>query len=392
LGGLASDPRSRCGRAPGKYDRPYESQTLLRRWEAPLRVLIFGYGFAGAWIHDPLIRSVPELEVAAVVTSNQERQQLARTRHPEIKVFGSPDDALREVEADIAVVASPNRYHVELALGSIERGMAVVIDKPVANNASETRYLIEQATRSGRTLTVFHNRRWDGDYLTVRELMAQGRLGEIHTLTSRFDRWVPDPKMGWRDESPDSGGGLLLDLGSHLVDQAIRALGPVHSVYADLQTLHPERRSDDWMFVSLLHLSGAHSHLHASALEGYPSLRYHISGSEGSFVKHGKDIQEERLLAGTIPSPGETGNEPRDMWGRIHRGEQVESVETIPGDWSAFYRLLVAHLTDRGPIPVAPNEVLEVMTVLDAARESAVNGSVISMEGRSSGRPKDIRP
>lgn len=345
----------------------------------PFRVLIFGYGFAGAWIHDPLIRSVPELQVSAVVTSNPDRRELAHSRDPDVKVFETADRAIADAQAEVAVIATPNRHHVELTLASLERGMAVVVDKPLANNAADARRLVAEAERLGGSLSVFHNRRWDGDYMTVMNLAAKGVLGPIHRLISRFDRWVPQPVAGWRDESPEAGGGLLLDLGSHLVDQAIGLLGPVESVYSELATLIPNRRSEDDVFISLQHGSGSVSHLYASGVEGAPSVRFHVSGSAGAYLKTGKDVQEERLLSGAVPVPGETGTEPDEMWGRIHRGEVSEPVPTIPGDWSIFYRRLVRHLRGQGPVPVSAGEATEVIEVLDAARISATEGVVVAI-------------
>lgn len=343
----------------------------------PLRVLVFGYGLAGAWIHDPLIRAVPGLAISAVVTSSPRRQQLARSRDPEVLVFSTAEEALGAAEADVAVVATPNRYHVELALASVKSDMAVVVDKPLANNAEDARLLVDEAKRFGKTLAVFQNRRWDGDFLTVRDLVEAGRLGSVHRLTSRFDRWVPDPDSNWRDDDPESGGGLLLDLGSHLVDQAIRLLGPIASVYCELKTLTPGRRSDDDVFISLVHDSDATSHLYASSLEGEPTTRFHVSGSKGAYVKEGKDAQEQRLMAGTTVVPGQTGKEPPQAWGSIFRGAQVESVETVTGDWSTFYRRLLAHLTEGAPNPVTGEEACEVLGVLDAARVSARTGAVV---------------
>jgi scyllo-inositol 2-dehydrogenase (NADP+) len=345
-----------------------------------LRVLILGYGFAGAWIHDPLIRSLPELTVTGVVTSDTERRQLAESRHPGVEVFPSSDAAFDTPYADIAVVATPNEHHVGLTLAAFEAGMDVVVDKPLASTAEDCDILIRAGERLGRTLSVFHNRRWDGDYLTIRRLVAEGRLGTVHRMTSRFDRWVPDPTMGWRDTAPEDGGGLLLDLGSHLVDQAIRLLGPVSQVYSELRILHEERKSEDDVFIALTHTSGASSHLHAGSLEGDPSLRFMVSGSEGTYVKRGKDVQEERLLAGSAVIAGEIGVEPRVAWGRLVRGDDSEPVETVPGDWSTFYRELVAHLTEGAPMPVSVAEAREVLVVLDAARSSDRLGEVVTIE------------
>lgn len=347
----------------------------------PLRTVMFGYGFAGAWIHDPLIRAVPGLAISAVVTSSPQRAGLARSRDPDVLVFSTVEEALDVVDADLAVVATPNRYHVELAVASMKAGMTVVVDKPLANNADDARLVTDEAQRLGQALAVFHNRRWDGDFLTVKQLLRTGRLGTVHRLTSRFDRWVPDRASNWRDDDPESGGGLLLDLGSHLVDQAIVLLGPITSVYCELRTLNPGRQSDDDVFISLQHRAGAASHLYASSLEGEPATRFHVSGSEGAYVKEGKDIQEERLLAGEPVVPGRSGREPPQSWGKIARGAAVETVETAIGDWSAFYRQLVAHLTEGAPIPVTGDDACEVLRVLDAARLSARNGTVVDVNG-----------
>lgn len=343
-----------------------------------LRVVLLGYGFAGAWIHDPLISSVEELEVVAVVTTSEERRDLALSRHPKARVFSAADEALESSKADIAVVATPNRHHVELTNRSFEAGLAVVVDKPLANNAPEARTLLDQAARGGKTLAVFQNRRWDGDYLTLRRLVEENRIGPVHRLISRFDRWVPRALANWRDDPPEIGGGLLLDLGSHLVDQAIQVLGPVASVYCELDTLSRNRRSDDSVFVALQHDSGSISHLYASALEGQPSLRFHLTGLNGSYVKHGKEIQEERLLQGDKVVPGETGMEPAHSWGSLFRGADAVTVPTIPGDWSAFYRQLVAHLVEGEPNPVEGDEAWEVLRILDAARLSAMEGRVVT--------------
>ena len=347
----------------------------------PLRALLVGYGFAGAWIHDPLLRATDGIDVAGVVTSSPERRELARSRHQGVRLFDKAGDAWAEEGFDVAIVATPNAYHVDLALAAFDAGLAVVVDKPVAPTAGEARHLVTEAERRGRSLSVFHNRRWDGDFLTVRELATGGRLGAIHRLVSRFDRWRPAAAPNWRDDA--GGGGLLLDLGSHLVDQALQLFGPVDSVYAELATRSAGRRSDDDAFLALRHRDGTISHLHASALEGAPFTRFHVSGSDGAYVKHGVDIQEERLLTDEVPQPGVSGVEPRDRWGQLHRGDESEEIETAVGDWTAFYRGLVDHLSAGAPPPVSGAEALAVMEVLDAARASAADGVVVSLAAGS---------
>lgn len=345
----------------------------------PLRVLLLGYGFAGGWIHDPLLRATEGLTVAGVVTGDDERAALARSRTPDVEVFATAADALSTDAFDVAVVAAPNAAHLELGTAAIERGLAVVVDKPLAPTAATARLLAARARDAGVSLTTFHNRRWDGDIRTVARLIDDGALGDVHRFTSRFDRWVPEAGAGWRNDGAASGGGILLDLGSHLVDQALLLFGPVATVYAELATRRAGLRSDDDVFLALHHASGVTSHLHASAVEPEPSLRLQVSGSRAGYVKRGVDVQEERLLAGGLPVPGHSGVEPADRWGTLHRGDEATAVETVPGDWTAFYRQLVAHLRDGLQPPVPADEAVAVIDVLDAARHSADTGAVVAV-------------
>jgi len=334
------------------------------------RALLIGYGFAGAWIHDPLIRATPGIRVAGIVTRDRDRRALAHTRDANVAMFRSAASAIESGEFNVAVVATPNDSHAELACAAMAAGMAVVVDKPLTTDVGSATELVEHASALGATLTVFHNRRWDGDYLTIRRLIDDGALGTVHTFVSRFDRWVPDPSPNWRDVDAVAGGGVLLDLGAHLIDQAILSLGPVTSVHSVLDRDNPDRVSEDRFALQLTHASGVRSHLHASEQEGDPSMRFHVSGSNGSFVKRGKDIQEERLLAGELPVPGESGAEPPPRWGSLHRGDAGQLIETAVGDWTAFYRQLVAHLEGNGPVPVRPEEHIAVLEVIEAAQRS----------------------
>lgn len=350
----------------------------------PLRALLVGYGFAGGWVHDPLIRATPGIEVGGVVTTDPERRALATRRHGDVALFDDVDTALA-ADVDVVVIAVPNDLHLPLATRALHLGRTVVVDKPVAATAEEARRLAAEAARSDGALAVFHNRRWDGDFLTVADLVRSGDLGTVHRFESRFDRWTPDSPHNWRDGTADAGGGVMLDLGSHLVDQALQLLGPVHTVYAELGRSDARRESDDRFFISLGHTNGAISHLFGDALEGSPALRFHVSGSRGAYVKYGKDIQEEQLFADEVPVPGRSGVEPSERWGEIRRGDEVEAVVTRSGEWTRFYAGLVAHVRDDAPIPVTVDEAIEVAAVLDAARRSAEERTVVTLEAAAVG-------
>lgn len=211
----------------------------------PLRVGLIGYGLAGSVFHAPLIAATEGLALDTVVTSNPERQEQARAEFPDVRVAATPDDLLaRADELDLVVIASPNKTHVPLATAALKAGLPVVVDKPVAGTAAEARELAALAEERGLLLSVFQNRRWDNDFLTLRKLLAEGELGDVWRFESRFERWRPLPKGGWRESGdPAEIGGLLYDLGSHLVDQALVLFGPVVSVYAEAD-VHAARRGD----------------------------------------------------------------------------------------------------------------------------------------------------
>jgi predicted dehydrogenase len=344
-----------------------------------LRAAIIGYGLAGQTFHAPLVASTPGLAVAVIVTGNPERQEAARREHPGARVVPDADEVW-DADPDLVVVAAPNHLHVALARAAIDRGAAVVVDKPLAPSADEARALVEHARARGVLLAAFHNRRWDSDQLTLRRLMADGELGEVLRFESRFERWRPalgpDAKA-WRDAGDAPAGGVLLDLGPHLVDQALTLFGPAASVYAEVDA----RRggADDDVFVALRHRDGATSHLWASAVAGAPGPRLRVLGSGGAYVVDGVDSQEDALKAGARPGAGEWGVEPPDRWGRLVRGDEVAAVPSEPGDWPAFYAGLERALRTGGPPPVDPTDAVAGLEVLDAARHSAATGAVVPL-------------
>ena len=201
-----------------------------------LRAALIGFGLAGSVFHAPLIAATPGISLATVVTRNRERADRARRKYPQVGVEASPGAVLERADRyDLVVVATPNDTHVELAAAAIEAGLAVVVDKPLAPTSAAASELVELADRRGVPLTVFHNRRWDSEQLTLRRLIGEGRLGDVFRYESRFERWRPGARSdAWRETtSAGEGGGVLLDLGTHLVDQALTLFGPVREVYGE---------------------------------------------------------------------------------------------------------------------------------------------------------------
>ncbi|WP_035793584.1 Gfo/Idh/MocA family oxidoreductase [Kitasatospora mediocidica] len=345
----------------------------------PYRVGLIGYGLAGSAFHAPLIASTPGLRLTAVVTSDPgRREQLAR-EHPDARALDNPEQLLADAGSyDLVVIASPNRTHVPLARAALTAGLATVVDKPLAATAAEAHSLCGLAEARGTLLTVFQNRRWDGDFLTVRRLLDEGALGRVHRFESRFERFRPKPKAGWRElADPAEVGGTLYDLGSHLVDQALTLFGPVSSVYAEIDIRRDGAAVDDDAFLALTHASGTRSHLWTSAIAPLAGPRLRVLGDRAGYVKYGMDPQEADLRAGRRPDTHAWGIEDPSQHGLLGTDEASVHLPSCAGDYPAFYVALATALATGTPPPVDPRDAVAVLTVLEAARDSAVTGHVI---------------
>lgn len=340
--------------------------------EGPLRVAFIGYGLAGSAFHAPVIGAVDGLETTVIVTADPDRSEAARARWPAAEVVADAEAVWARADAlDLAVLATPNRTHLPLGLAALEAGLHVVVDKPLAATADDGRRLMQAADRYGRILTVFQNRRWDGDFLTLRRLIDAGDLGDVYRLESRFERWRPVPKPGWRqDPAPEEAGGLLYDLGAHLIDQALVLFGPVRDLYAEVDRRRDGARVDDDVFLALAHDSGVRSHLWMNAIAARPLPRFRALGSRAAWTKEGLDVQEPRLRAGGDPSDPGFGEEPRSAWGVLDDGERSRPVPTEPGRYTGFYAALARAIREGGPPPVDPADAVAVLEIIEAARSS----------------------
>ncbi|MDO3647560.1 Gfo/Idh/MocA family protein [Nocardia mangyaensis] len=339
-----------------------------------LGVAIVGYGLAGSVFHAPLIAADPRLRVAAVVTSSRERALQARAEHPGVRVWATAEEMFAEDEdVDLAVIATPNRTHAELATKALAAGLPVVVDKPFAVTAADAEAVVEAAERADLPLSVFQNRRWDNDFLTVRGLMDAGEFGEVRRFESRFERWRPVSKGGWREVGAAAdGAGILFDLGSHLVDQAVALFGPVTEVYAELDRRRPDVQADDDAFIALTHASGTRSQLWMSAVAPQLGPRLRVLGSESGYTVYGLDPQEADLRAGRRPDDGRPwGTVAADSWGTFGAGEDLRTIPTVPGDYPAFYAGMAATLLDGAPAPVDPRDAVETLRILEYARHVA---------------------
>jgi len=344
-----------------------------------LRVALAGYGLAGRVFHAPLVAATDGLELVTVVTGNPERVAQVHADHPDASVLATTEELFADPAAfDLLVVAATNDVHAPLARAALALGKAVVVDKPLALTAAEAADLVDAAATAGAVLSVFQNRRWDSDQLTLRRLLRDGELGTVLRFESRFERWRPQPRPdSWREALPAvEGGGLLLDLGSHLVDQALHLFGPAVRVYAEVDSRRGA--SDDDVFVAVEHASGVRSHLWAGALAGAPGPRLRVLGSAGAYVVDDLDPQEDRLRAtGGLPA----GGLPVDpaSYGRLVRGDATEPVVSERGRWDLFYPAMAAAIAGAGPVPVDPADAVATLALIEAARLSAAEHRVVAL-------------
>jgi predicted dehydrogenase len=333
-----------------------------------------------------LIEAAKGLELRGVVTSDQGRSLQVQRDLPLAKVFGSSDEAWSLAdEFDIAVIATANASHLPLALAALQRGMHVVIEKPVAGNSEDVSTLTEAARAAGRQVHVFQNRRWDSDFLTLRSLIDSGSLGKLQRFESRMESLRERAKTSWRDSPlPEHFGGVLLDLGSHLVDQALEIMGPVRCVSAHVRSVRSVEIADDDMQMVLTHESGAISTLIASKAAAFSGSRFTALGTHGAVRIDALDSQESALRAGRLPSSNDWGVEPPTAFATLRTisMSKVVAEETIPlkrGRWNGYYPAVLDAIRHGNPAPVRLSDVGANMRVIDAARLSAAKGESVSL-------------
>jgi predicted dehydrogenase len=334
-----------------------------------VRFGLAGFGFGGKVFHAPLLASAEGVDFIGVVTKSPERRaevdKLGLTAYDDLA-------ALAAAGAQAVAISTPADTHAGLALEAIRLGLAVVVDKPFALDAESARQVVTAATDAGVLLSVYQNRRWDSDMLTVRKLIADGALGDVRRFESRFERWAPDRGPG------PAGGGTLRDFGSHLVDGALYLHGPASRVYAEMRG---DGDLDDDVFVALHHESGVESHLWGSWRQAAPGPRFRVTGTTGTYIVDGLDSQEAVLKAGKSPKDlgDRWGVEPEQAWGRLYRGATGATVRSERGRWDTFYPAFAKAFLGEGPVPVDPWDAVRTMDVLDAARISAVTGETVGL-------------
>jgi predicted dehydrogenase len=337
-----------------------------------LKVGLIGYGYAGKTFHAPLVAAVPGLELAAVASSDAAK---VHADWPQVAVHATPAELIARDDLDLVVIATPNDTHHALARAALVAGRNVVVDKPFAVTLDEARDLVGLARERGRLLSVFHNRRWDADFLTLERLVGEGALGRVVEMESRFERWRPEVRARWR-EGAGPGAGLWLDLGPHLMDQALQLFGPPQALTLVRERTREGALADDW-FRATLRYDRLQVHLQASMLAADVAPRFVVRGTRASFVKHGLDVQEDALKAGARP-----GWPAAADWGRdpgpatiVTRDGDAPPVETPValelGTQMAYFAAVAAAIRGEGPNPVPPEQALAVMALIELGLASA---------------------
>lgn len=337
-----------------------------------LRVGIIGFGFAGTTFHAPLIRTTPGMQIAAVSSSDAAKVHAALGAG--VKVVGDPKALILDGDIDLVVVASPNATHYELAALALDHGRHVVVDKPFTATVAQAEDLARRAQANGVLLSVYHNRRWDSTTVTAQRILASGMLGELRHASMHFDRFRPVPVNRWK-EDPDLLGGVWMDLGPHLIDEALLYFGMPAAIQADIAGLRPDTRADDVFQVRLRYAGGVRVDLGASMLGAIARPRVTLQGTRGSYAKQGLDPQEAMLKAGQLPGePASWGIDSEAGVAVLERvGGQMESVAvpTENGAYPEYYRQVRDAILGIAPNPVTAEQAIRVMRLLEAGRQSS---------------------
>ena len=336
-----------------------------------ISVGLIGYGMAGRTFHAPVIQAVPNLRLKKVVERHTDE---ARKRYPWVEVVPDAAALLQDEEINLVVIATPNISHFDLARRSLQANKHVVVEKPFTTTSGQADELIDLARRQNRVISVNHNRRWDGDFQTVRKLLESSLLGRLVEYESHFNRFRNYPRPNaWREEE-GAGSGILFDLGSHLIDQAQVLFGVPQMITADIRTQRDFAKTDD-NFELILHYDDLKVTLKAGMLVREQSPRFILRGTEGSFVKHGFDPQEEALKRGLTPSDSNWGNEPVELWGTLLTqvgGLELEGrVKTLAGCYQAFYQNIADVISGRAELAVRPEEARSTIRIIELALESS---------------------
>lgn len=345
-----------------------------------LNIGIIGYGLSGKVFHAPIIESLDGLNLAGIVTRNKKRTLEITNKYPRTQVFSSPEELFGDKKIDCIVISVPNEYHFKLAKLALEHKKHVILEKPMTTTYDEAKILIGLAKANNLVLTVYQNRRFDSDYLTIKKIISNSHLGDIKIFESHFDRYRPNVNKKWK-EHPNPGTGSLYDLGSHLIDQCLDLFGLPEALYADLRIEREQAKTID-AFDLTLYYPNFRAILRSSSLTFKKGPRFIIHGTKGSIIKYGLDVQEEQLKKDNPFNNPKYGEEEPNMWGTLATIDYEKRVKSEKGDYRLFYKNFYNTITSDGALVVNPYEASLVIYIIEKAIESSSLNKRIEIKGQ----------
>jgi len=343
---------------------------------------MIGYGYAGRTFHAPVIMAVPNMKLTKIVERSSDK---AKERYPSVDIVRSVEELYADELIDLIVITTPSTDHYSFAKSALLAGKHVIVEKPFTTTSAEADELIALAKKQGKTISVFHNRRWDGDYMTVREVLNQGLLGEMVEAEFRWDRYSPHVVPGrWRNSADKLGAGVFYDLGVHLIDQALCLFGKPTTITADIRFQREGAEADDSFEVTLGYHNALKVRLHSSMLFRQPGPRYALNGLLGSFVKYGDDPQEKQLIAGRTPLDTGYGEEPQSSWGVIDvQSGNLRlngSIQTLTGSYQEYFRNVADHIAGEAELAVKPEEARDAIRLIELGIQSSKEGRTLKVD------------
>ncbi|RVU86663.1 oxidoreductase [Leucothrix sargassi] len=342
--------------------------------ETTIKTALIGYGFSSQTFHIPFLLCNSDYQITAISSS---KPDVVKQALPDVTVYSDAQQLIREADVDLVIITTPNEYHFPLAKLALEQGKHIVIEKPFVTNTQDGLALIELAEQQQRVASVFQNRRWDGDFLTIKKLIEEGKLGEVKRFESHFSRFRPIPKKRWR-ENDALGSGILFDLGPHLIDQALQLFGMPSAITAQCRAMREGAQSVDF-FHMVLHYPEHLAILEASPYNAAPNARFNVQGNTAQYLVQGLDPQEDRLKAGILPKYSSWSQEDEENFGQLYSEEQIKTIPTERGRYQCYFAELAAAIQTGAATPVPMSEALQNIQLIELAMQSSDKGQTIQV-------------
>lgn len=344
----------------------------------PIKTALAGFGSGGRIYNAPIISSVRGFSIEKILTSNPQNIEAARSDFPDAQVVQTYKELLSDPDIELLVILLPNYLHYQYAKEALTAGKHVVVEKPFTISEEKGRELIRIAREHDVILTVNHNRRWDSGARTIQKLIKEEKLGKVVEYEAHFDRFRNAIKNSWKENQELPGSGILYDLGSHLIDQALVLFGPPDEIFADIRVQREGATVPD-NFLLLMQYPELRVSLRSGMLIKEKGPTFSVFGTKGTFLKYGEDVQEEALKRGDKPAEDDQwGHEPMELWGKLNTLEEERTIESLPGDYRKFYQNVYAAIRHGEELEVTPEQALHVIKVIELAQESHSSKRIVS--------------